>query len=350
MKDSLSSKISLRSWRVLGWGVFVVVLLAAIGYSVVQPVLADAPQSVRLSVYAFSTQEEAFTQGIFPAFEEAWEAETGKDLEIEGVFGPSGALAGQIALGAPADVVVFSHSHHVTWLKYGRLVKRSSEPILIGATPVVIVARPGNPEGFAEFADLAHPDIALIHADPGSSGVGEWSVLAEYGSALMETGDPAAAEAQLEAIWDNVRVLAISARAAMTLFELGAGDAVITYEQDARLASQRGVPLEIILPKRTIVAQPVAVIVDANMTRAKRPVAQALIGYLDSPAGQQILRRYHLRPASGESPEFALLVDPFTVDDLGGWSYARREYVEKLWQTEIEPRLDIDTAPALLSP
>jgi sulfate transport system substrate-binding protein len=166
----------------------------------------------------------------------------------------------------------------------------------------------------------------------------------------METGDPAAAEAQLEAIWDNVRVLATSARAAMTLFELGAGDAVITYEQDARLASQRGVPLEIILPERTIVAQPVAVIVDANMTRAKRPVAQALINYLDSAAGQQILRRYHMRPASGESPEFARLVDPFTVDDLGGWSYARREYVEKLWQTEIEPRLDIDTAPALLSP
>ena len=54
--------------------------------------MANAPTRVRLVVYAFSTQEEVLTQGIFPAFEQAWEAKTGQDLTIEGVFGPSGTL------------------------------------------------------------------------------------------------------------------------------------------------------------------------------------------------------------------------------------------------------------------
>ena len=55
-------------------------------------------------VYAFSTQEEVLSQRVFPVFERRWETETGRELTIEAVFGPSGTLARQIVLGAPADV------------------------------------------------------------------------------------------------------------------------------------------------------------------------------------------------------------------------------------------------------
>ncbi len=336
-------------YRAASW-LLGVALLAVVAFYVVRAALNDRDAPVHLVVYAFSTQEEPFSQGLFPAFEQAWEAETGRDLTIEGVFGASGTLAGQINLGAPADVAIFSNARHADWLRLGRRVQRDSRPVVIGCTPLIIVTRAGNPAGIASYADLARPGLRLIHADPRSSGAGEWALLAEYGSAWQVSGDPAAAEAQLEAVWSNVRLLAPSARAALSLFELGAGDALVTYEQDARLALDRGVPLEIVLPPHPAIAQPVAVVVDDNVTAAERPVAEAFLSYLLSDAGQQLLGRYHLRPAGCQGDAFPPLEQPFTVDDLGGWSTTYTGLVEKLWHTQIEPHLNLEPAPALLGP
>ena len=336
-----------RDWRCrTGTAVGVTVLLAAIVYG--RFAWAKGPDSAHLVVYAFSTQEEALTQAIFPAFEQAWEAETGRELTIEGVFGPSATLAGQINLGAPADVALFSHAQHVTHLKVGHRVREDNQPVVISRSPMVIVTRPGTQPAITGFSDLARPGLQLLHADPLSSGAGQWAVLAEYGSAWLESSDPQAAEAQVQAIWNNVRLLGASARATLTLFELGAGDAFVTYENDARLAQQRGVPLEIVVPSRTIVAQHVAVIVDGNVTPAERPVAQAFVDYLCGEAAQQAFRRYHLRPADLEADPFPEIAQPFTVDDLGGWSQAYTKVVEQLWQTQVEPRLTLDAAPRLL--
>ena len=326
-----------------GWAL-TAVLLIVIAYYGWQAILSNSHDSVHLVVYAFSTQEEVFTQGIFPTFEANWEAETGRDLSIEGVFGPSGTLAGQINLGAPADVAVFSNAQHVAWLKFGRMVRDDTEPLVMGCTPMVIVTRPGNPAGLTAFADLTQSGLRLLHADPRSSGAGEWAVLAEYGSALLDSGDQRNAEMQVMDIWYNVRLLTPSARAALTLFELGAGDALVTYEQDARLALERGVELEIVVPERTILAQPVAVIVDDNVTRTERPAVAAFIEFFTSDEGQEILARYHLRTAFPDSGGFPPLAQPFTVEDLGGWSQAYTGLVENLWQTEIEPQLDLEQA------
>jgi sulfate transport system substrate-binding protein len=214
---------------------------------------------------------------------------------------------------------------------------------------MVIVTRPGNPRGIARFSDLAQPGLRLLHADPRSSGAGQWAVLAEYGSALQGTGDPATARMQLQAIWQNVRLLGSSARAAMTLFELGAGEAFVTYENDALLAQERGASLEIVVPPRTIVARHVAVIVDDNVTPGELPMAQAFVDYLLSDAGQQVLSRYHLRPADLKGEPFPGIPQPLTEDDLGGWSRAYIQVVENIWQTEIEPHLDLEPAPMMLS-
>ena len=214
---------------------------------------------------------------------------------------------------------------------------------------MVIITRPGNPTGIADFTDLVQPGLRLLHADPRSSGAGDWAVLAEYGSAWLELGNQNEAQAHLQAIWDNVRLLAPSARATLTLFELGAGDAMITYEQDARLALARGVPLAIVLPPRTIMAQHVAIIVDDNVTLAERPAAQALLNYLVSEAGQSAFSQYHLRPATGANEAFPPLDHPFTVAALGGWSQAYPELVEQLWAGKIEPRLKLESAIQLLN-
>ena len=350
MKHERLHFINRGDWPRIASGVFITVLLLVIVYYGWQAFIANAHPPIRLVVYAFSTQEEVLSQGILPAFEKQWEAETGQMLEIEAVFGPSGTLAGQINLGAPADVVLFSNAHHVNWLKFGRRVMKETQPSVIGNTPIVIVTRPGNPYNIFSYTDLTQPNLRLLHADPRSSGAGEWSLLAEYGSALLESSDPNIAEAQLQAIWDNVRLLGSSARATLTLFELGAGDALITYEQDARFAQERSIPLEIVVPKHTIIAQHVAVIVDNNVTRSERPVVQAFMDYLLSEAVQQVFSSYHMRPADLVYEGFPPMIQPFTVEDLGGWSHAYTEFVDTLWREEIEPYLDLDPSPMLITP
>jgi ABC-type sulfate transport system substrate-binding protein len=129
---------------------------------------------------------------------------------------------------------------------------------------------------------------------------------------------------------------------------LGAGDALVTYEQDARLAQDRGVPLEIVVPPHTIIAQHVAVIVDDNVTVAERSVADAFVRFLVSESGQEILRQYHLRSPEIDDSMSPTLVQPFTVEDLGGWPRAYSAVIDTLWQKEIVPHLDLELAPTRL--
>lgn len=338
-----------ENWPLLVSPVLISLLLFVIFYYGRQANAFYEQLPARLIIYSFSTQEEVFTKDILPEFEKSWESETGQELEIEIVFGPSVTLAGDINLGAPADVSIFSNAHHVDWLKMGHKVKVGTQPIVIGQTPMVIVTRPGNPYNIHSYADLAQIDLCLLHADPRSSGAGEWAILAEYGSALLDSDSPSEAITQLQAIWKNVRLLGASARATMDLYELDVGDALITYEQDALLAKVRGVPLEIVYPPKTIIAQHIAVTVDDNVTLRERPVVQAFMDYLLSESAQRSFGKFHLRPVNIKFNGFPLISNPFTIEDLGGWSYAYSELVEKYWQTEIQPRIDLTPTSSLIN-
>jgi len=349
MEDTLKYRAiyerRLQFGRMLGAGLLLVILL--LFGRVLMP---NEQEPIHLVVYAFSAEEEALTQGIFPAFELAWEAETKRDLSIEGVFGPSGSLAGQINLGAPADIAIFSNLNQVNWLQLGDLVRPDAQTVVIGASPIVIVTRPGNPHNLENLADLSTPGLNLLHADPRSSGVAEWTLLAEYGDALQSTGEPQAAQMQLLAIWRNVHVLASSARELLTLFELGVGDALLTYEQDALFAQANGVPLEIIFPAQTIITQPVAVVVDINVKRSEQAVVQAFIDFLISESGQEIFSQYYLRSFGLQRVDFSPIEHLFTVDDLGGWSQAYIDQVKLFWESEIEANLEMEPLSVYYNP
>ena len=70
------------------------------------------------------------------------------------------------------------------------------------------------------------------------------------------------------------------------LFEsIRAGDALITYEQNAWFARERGIPFEVIMPQRTILAKHYAVVIDKNVSSAERPVVEALLAFILSDEG-----------------------------------------------------------------
>lgn len=343
---SKRTRLDVRRWLI---GILVIAVFMGVAYFGVRANLARQGGPLNLVVYAFSTQEEVLTQTIFPEFEKDWEARTGRKVEIEGLFGPSGTMASQIILGAPADVAVLSNEQHVNWLKMSKHVQPQTKPIVVSSTPMVIVTRPGNPWGIKDYADLVQEGLNLVHADPRTSGAGDWALLAEYGSELRRSNDPAIAEENLKAIWNNVKLMGASARAALTLFELGAGDALVTYEQDALLAQARGVPLEIVIPEYTIIAEHVVVLVEKNLIAEEQTVAEALVDFLLSENGQQAFIQYHLRPAVYEDRIFPQVENPFFAADLGGWSKIYPQVMEKVWQTQIQPRLKLEETINLLN-
>ena len=314
-------------------GIFVYLILSGIYRSDDQP--------LRLVVYAFSTQEEVLTQGLFPAFEEAWETENDSDLVVEGVFGPSGTLSSQIAQGAPADIVIFSNQRHIDTLRTAKRINKRTQQVQIASTPLVIVTRPGNSQGLYDYTDLEKPGLILLHADPLSSGIGEWALLAEYGSIFLDDGNRQDAEEQLVNIWQNVRLVGSSAQSTLALFELGAGDALVTYEQQAYFARQRGIPLEVILPERTALAVQYAVVIDDNVMFYERALVDAFISFIQSENGQKILQQYYFRSATGDCDSLPRLAYPFTEEDLGGWSQVYDDLILGFWVNKIQPVLDL---------
>jgi sulfate transport system substrate-binding protein len=134
----------------------------------------------------------------------------------------------------------------------------------------VIIVRKGNPKGIRDFADIGKPGVKLIHPDPISSGGAQWSILAIYCGELKKSKaetseeDTGAALQMLKAIWRNVISTPGSAREARTTFELGNGDALITYELEGLLMKEANAPIDVVIPKATIFSEHPAVVIDGR--------------------------------------------------------------------------------------
>jgi sulfate transport system substrate-binding protein len=206
------------------------------------------------------------------------------------------------------------------------------------------VVREGNPKNIRDFADLAAEGTSVLHTDPTTSGSAQLSILAEYGSAFLRTGDPEEAFAQLLGIWKNVTAQAASARAARTEFGNGTGDALITYEQDAiGTPARRPIAGEIIYPRSTVICEHTAVTLDKNVTDRQRRLVDAFFEFLWSRQAQQIFVDYgfhspveELNPADSK---LGMVELPFTLQSLGGPRRAQREILDAVWRDRVLPEL-----------
>jgi sulfate transport system substrate-binding protein len=298
-----------------------------------------------LTVYGFSIMKEPLEKEIFPAFAAKWKRDHGQDINFVTSFAGSETVTNQILQGAPADIAILSIERDVSRLVEGGAASADwrSAPNngIVNKTPFIILVRTGNPKGIHDFADLAKPGVKLIHPDPVSSGGAQWSILAMYGSQLKAGADANAAGAMLSAIWKNVISSPGSAREARTQFELGQGDALITYELEGLLMKQANAPIEIVVPKATIFSEHPAVVIDRNLSADKRPIAQAFRNYLWTDDAQRAFVRFHFRSVTNEdfnngNPEFSKIEQPFTIEMFGGWSRAYPEVIEKVFQGQVQ--------------
>src|SRR5690242_1569771 len=315
--------------------------------------LSETGGGVNITLYGFSIMKEPLEKAIFPAFVAKAKAEHNIDIRFTSSFAGSETVTNQILQGVKAQIAILSIELDAQRLKEKGFVTSDWHALpqkgIVNKTPFVILVRKGNPKGIHDFPDLAKSGVRVIHPDPSGSGGAQWSILAIYGSELVksekQSGKPDQARAlqTLQSIWRNVISTPGSAREARTTFELGNGDALVTYELDALLMKENNAPVEIIIPEATILSEHLAVPIDRNISAADRPVIDAFLQYLWGEEAQRAFVKNHFRSSTDDSlnqenKELATIKWPFTVDYFGGWGRAYPEVIENIFRDQVQKR------------
>jgi sulfate/thiosulfate-binding protein len=328
----------------------VAVMLALLAASCL-PKPASESGDITITLYGFSVMKESLEKAIFPGFTAKWKQEHGQVVLFQSSFAGSETVTNQILRGAPADVAILSIERDAQRLQKDGFVTSDWHLLpgrgIVNKTPFVIIVRKGNPKGIRDFSDLAKPGVRLIHPDPISSGGAQWSILAIYGSELKKSEKESREEGKnnalqmLRAIWKNVISTPGSAREARTTFELGNGDALITYELEGLLMKEANAPIEIVVPQATIFSEHPAVVIDKNITAAERPVIDAFMQYLWSDESQQAFVKYHFYSSTNDAfnqanTAFGHIEMPFTIEYFGGWDKAYPEVIEQVFRDQVQ--------------
>jgi sulfate transport system substrate-binding protein len=319
--------------------------LAAVGASALLALTAcgggadageDGGDSKQLDLVGFSILEAA-NQPLIDAFEKT---PAGKGVTFKTSYGASGDQSRAVEGGLKADVVHFSLEGDVTRLVDAGLVADdwNTGPTkgILTQSVVSIVVRKGNPKHITGWDDLVKPGVEIVTPNPGSSGSARWNVLAAYGHTLATGGTEADAKDYLTKFFEHTVALPSSGRDATTAFSGGTGDALISYENEAILARQKGEDFDYIVPDQTLLIEnPGAVTKDAPA------VAQKWLDYQVSKEGQKSYASFGFRPlvdvgdvkvdgANDPSNPFPQPKTLLTIaKDFGGWSAAADKFFDE---------------------
>lgn len=293
-----------------------------------------------IGIYGFAVPEAA-NDAIADEFRKT---EQGSDVAFSGSYGASGEQSRKVAdtNGKDVDYVHFSLEGDVTRLVDAGLVDEdwNQGPTggIVSSSIAVIAVEKGNPLGITGWEDLTRDDVDVITADPASSGAARWNILALYTHALAQGDSEAQADAYLEEVFANVTTWAASGREATEAFKKGVGNVLITYENEAILAKQKGEELDYVVPDTSfLIENPGAVLKDAD------PMATDWLEFVLSDEGQTEFVRKGFRPVGGldiSGIEVDGANDPanpfptpsqrlYTIADLGGWPAVSDEWFGK---------------------
>jgi sulfate/thiosulfate transport system substrate-binding protein len=284
-----------------------------------------------IDLVAYSTPQQAFEEGIIPAFQES---AAGSGVEFSTSFGASGDQRRAVEAGQPADLVDFSLEPDMTALvEAGKVPQdwdKGPTKGIISTSVVSIATRPGNPENIQSFDDLLTKDVEIITPTPATSGGAKWNIMAVYGSQIEAGKSEQEALDAVATVISKTSVLDDSARDSLQTFASGKGDVLIGYENEAVQAQDEGVDLEYVLPDSTIkIENPAAVTTEAQDPKA----AQAFLDFILTDEGQQIFADYGYRPVTESvlqqnTDKFPEVPGLFTIADFGGWSKVDDEFFD----------------------
>ncbi len=297
------------------------------------------PQKItELLHVSYDPTRELFRE-INEAFSAHWRKKYGGKIKVHQSHGASGSQARALAEGLAGDVTSLAFSLDLEFLAKKGLVRadwrsqyaNESSPF---SSTVVFLVRAGNPKAISDWQDLAREGVTVVTANPKTSGGARWNYLAAWGSELIRTGgNEAAARSLVGKILKNVRILDTAARGSTTTFAArGHGDVLITWESEAHLVLKEFGPgsFEIVMPTRSIRAEPVVALVD-QVADAKhnRAAADEYIRFLYSDEGQRIAAKNYFRPMRPDSghPKLAAAepIELFKLSDIFGDAAATQQ-------------------------
>ncbi|MDT3673618.1 sulfate ABC transporter substrate-binding protein [Microcystis wesenbergii] len=302
---------------------------------------------VKLNLVSFSVTKAAHDQ-IIPKFVEKWRKEHNQKVIFQRSYGGSLAQADdvnakrslrEIAGKQEADVVHLALPLDVMRISQAGLINRGWEDRVprrgvVSHSVAAIVTRAGNPKKIQSWADLAREDVTVLSADPKTSGIAIWQLLALWGSVTQTGGEPQQAWDFVRRIYQKIPTLDRDAReASNAFFQEGKGDVLVTYENEVILAARNQPDTSYLVPPVNIsIDNPVAV-VDRNVDKhGTREVAEAFVDFLYSEPAQQELAKLGYRSvnpfvAKDEGLQFPPIETLFNAQDLGGWTLIQTEFL-----------------------
>lgn len=287
---------------------------------------------------SFSTTTALYT-GYNKQFSSDWQKKVGAAPKLRVSYGASGAQARAVMEGLPADVVTLAVAFDIDVIaKRGLIAENWQSRLPDNSTPysstVVFLVRKGNPKHIQGWDDLIRPDVQIAIPNPKTSGGARWDVLAAWSYALRKYGNEAGAKTYLQKLFTNVPVLSPSTHdTTLNFTQRGVGDVLVGLECEAFEAiRQAGPAFEIVVPSLSIKAEsPVALVDKVVDRRGTRPLAQAYLEQLYSPAAQDIVAQSFFRPVdpvvlAKYAHQFPS-VEMVTIDSaFGGWATAQAKF------------------------
>jgi sulfate transport system substrate-binding protein len=307
---------------------------------------ASGGGSGKLSLVAYSTPQEAYAE-IIPAFQKT---AAGGGVKFDQSYGASGDQSRAVLAGLPADVVALSLEPDVTKLVDKGLVasdwKSGPDKGIVTDSVVVLAVRKGNPKGIRTWDDLLKKGIEVVTPNPFTSGGARWNVMAAYGAQIKQGRSPAQAIDYLKQLFKHVPVQDKSARESLQTFVGGKGDVLISYENEAITAQQKGEQLDYVIPDQTILIENPIAALKTSKSPAK---AKAFVAYAQSAPAQKIFAAKGYRSIIKSQVDAAKYPKPkalFTIADVGGWSEVSKKFFDpdKGIVAGIERSLGVPTA------
>ena len=300
---------------------------------------ATALAEVNLLNVSYDPTRELY-QDFNAAFARHWKKTAGESVTVKQSHGGSGKQARAVIDGLGADVVTLALAYDIDEIhdvaklipeNWQKRLPNNSSPY---TSTIVFLVRKGNPKRIRDWNDLVKPGVSVITPNPKTSGGARWNYLAAWGYALKQKGgNEAKAKEFVARLFKNVPVLDSGARGSTTTFvQRGLGDVLLAWENEAFLAvNELGKDkFEIVVPSVSILAEPPVTVVDKVVDKkGTRKVAEAYLGYLYSPEGQEIAAKHYYRPRDKKvAARYAKTfpkVKLFTIDEVfGGWRKAQK--------------------------
>lgn len=274
------------------------------------------------------------------AFVEQYRTQSGITVDVKRSHGGSGRQARSVIDGTErANVVSLALISDVDALRKRGLIaddwqKRLPNNSVPYTSTVVFVVHKGNPKGIHDWPDLVHDGVSVVTPNPKSSGNGQLSFLAAWGSVITRDGTPEQAQDFLRQLYRHVAVFDAGARTSAASFaDQHVGDVHLTWENEAlREVAANKDELEVVYPPVSIKAEPAVAWVDANDEDPKTAAnAKAYLEYLFTPAAQELFAQYGYRPVlpdvlakhADTLPDIALFPITAIAKD---WNDARQKF------------------------